>query len=125
MKTIKVPREFTQQILDVLKQRYSKKYSRVWRNESGIMALFIHEEFVLRTRSYQTISVVVEQPSDSRNCSIAVVASGGGGGWLNFNWGSHGAAENTLIKVVRLIMGRGLERNSKSDNEVYGEFDDF
>jgi len=113
MKTIQVPREFTRKILDVLKQRYSKKYSRVWRNEGGLVALFIHEEYVFRTSSYQTISVVVEQPSDIRNCSIAVVASGGGGGWLNFNWGSHDAAEITLTNMIRHLVSRGLEPHSE------------
>jgi hypothetical protein len=56
-----------------------------------------------------------------------VIASGGGGGLLNINWGSHGAAENTLIKVVKLIVGRGLEHNSGSDDaydEIYSEPDD-
>ena len=116
MKTIEVPREFTQQILDVLKQRYSKKYSRVWRNEGGIVALFIHEEFVFRTTSYQTISVVVEQQSDRKKCSIAVVASGGGGGMFNINWGSHDAAENTLINTIKLIVGREY---SHQDNQAH------
>jgi len=51
MKTIEVPREFTRKILDVLKQRYSGKYSRVWSNEGELVGLFIHEEFVLRTIS--------------------------------------------------------------------------
>jgi hypothetical protein len=106
MKTIEVPREFTQQILDVLKRRYSTKFSRVWHNEVGLVGLFIHEEFVFRTTSYQTISVVVEQQSDGEKCSIAVVASGGGGGMFNINWGSHDAAENTLISIIKLIVGR-------------------
>ena len=128
MKKIDVPREFTQQILDVLKRRYSTKFSRVWDNEGGLVGLFIHEEYVFRTSSYQTISVVVERPSDSKKCSISVVASGGGGGIFNINWGSHGAAENTLIKVIKLLVGRGLEHNSASDDiydEIYGEPDDF
>lgn len=92
------------------------------------MGLFIHEEYVFRTSSYQTISVIVERPSDSKKCSITVVASGGGGGLLNINWGSHGAAENTLIKIIKLLVDRGLERNSESDDvydEIYSEPDDF
>ena len=125
---MEVPREFSRKILDVLKRRYSKKFSRIWDNEGGLVGLFIHEEYVFRTSSYQTISVVVEQPSDSRNCSITVVASGGGGGMFNINWGSHGAAENTLIKIIRLVVGRGLELYSKSDNgydEIKRESDEF
>jgi hypothetical protein len=125
MKTIEVPREFTRKILDVLKRRYATKFSRIWHIESGLVGLFIHDEYVFRTSSYQTISVVVEQLSDTRKCAITVVASGGGGGWLNLNWGSHKAAENTLIKVIKLLVGRGLECNSESNDEVYGEFDDF
>jgi hypothetical protein len=128
MKTIDVPREFTRKILDVLKRRYSTKFSRLWDNEGGLVGLFIHEEYVFRTSSYQTISVVVERPSDSKKCSITVVASGGGGGIFNINWGSHGAAENTLIKIIRLVMGRGLELYSESDNgydEIQSEPDEF
>lgn len=128
MKTIEVPREFTRKILDVLKRRYSTKFSRVWHNEVGLVGLFIHDEYVFRTGSYQTISVIVEQLSDTRKCAITVVASGGGGGWFNINWGSHGAAENTLIKIIKLIVGRGLEPNSESDDaydEIYGEPDEF
>ncbi len=128
MKTIEVPREFTRKILDVLKRRYSTKFSRVWHNEVGLVGLFIHEEYVFRTSSYQTISVIVEQPSVSKKCSITVVPSGGGGGFLNLNWGSHGAAGNTLIKVIKLLVGRGLEHNSASDDvydEIYSEPDDF
>ena len=120
IKTIEVPREFTRKILDVLKRRYSTKFSRVWHNEVGLVGLFIHEEYVFRTGSYQTISVVVEQPSDRGKCSITVVPSGGGGGLFNFNWGSHDAAENTLIKIIKLMVGRGLESNSESD-DVYDE----
>ena len=108
MKMIQVPREFTRRILDVLKRRYSTKFSRVWHNEVGIVGLFIHEEYVFRTSSYQTISVVMEQPSDGKKCSITVVSSGGGKGIFNFNWGSHGAAENTLIKTIRQLVGKGL-----------------
>ena len=118
MKTIEVPREFTRKILDVLKRRYSTKFSRVWHNEAGLVGLFIHDEYVFRTSSYQTISVIVEQLSDTRKCAITVVASGGGGGWLNINWGSHGAAENTLIKIIKLIVSRGLELNSESGDFV-------
>ena len=118
MKTIEVPREFTRKILDILKRRYSTKFSRVWHNEVGLVGLFIHNEYVFRTSSYQTISVIVEQLSDTRKCAITVVASGGGGGWLNINWGSHGAAENTLIKIIKLIVSRGLELNSESGDFV-------
>jgi hypothetical protein len=116
MKTIEVPREFMRKILDVLKRRYSTKFSRVWRNEGGIVALFIHEEFVYRTTSYQTISVVVEQQSDREKCSIAVVASGGGGGMFNINWGSHDAAENTLINIIKHIVGR---KYTHQDNQAH------
>lgn len=83
------------------------------------MGLFIHEEYVFRTGSYQTISVMVEQPSVGKKCSITVVPSGGGG-LFNFNWGSHGAAENTLIKIIKLLVDRGLEPNSESD-DTYDE----
>lgn len=128
MKTIEVPREFIRKILDVLKRRYSTKFSRVWHNEVGLVGLFIHEEYVFRTGSYQTISVIVEQPSVSKKCSITVVPSGGGGGLFNFNWGSHDAAENTLIKLIKLIVGRGLEPYGESDNvydEVHSKPDEF
>ena len=128
MKMIQVPREFTRKILDVLKRQYSSKFSRVWHNEVGLMGLFIHEEYVFRTSSYQTISVVVEQPSNGKNCSISVVSSGGGKGILNLNWGSHDAAENSLIKAIKKLVGKGLERNRKLDDiydENYSKPDDF
>ncbi len=108
MKTIAVPREFTKKILDVLKRRYSTKFSRVWHNEVGLMGLFIHEEYVFRTSGYQTICVVVEQPPAGNKCSITVVSSGGGKGIFNMNWGFHGAAGNTLIKTIKQLVGKGL-----------------
>jgi len=51
----------------------------------------------------------VEQPSDSRKCSITIVASGGGAALLNLNWGSHNAAENTLIRKIKLLVDKELE----------------
>ncbi|MBE9502107.1 MAG: hypothetical protein IMY87_06745 [Chloroflexi bacterium] len=128
MKTIEVPREFTRKILDVLKRRYSRKFSRVWHNEAGLVGLFIHEEYVFRTSSYQTISVVVERPPDSKKCSITVVASGGGGGIFNINWGSQSAAEITLTNLIRHLVSRGLKPQSESNaiyDKIHSDSDDF
>jgi hypothetical protein len=41
---------------------------------------------------------------------ITIVGSGGGGGLCNFNWGSHSAGEDTVLKNIQdLIRHHGWQ----------------
>jgi len=69
--------------------------------EQGVMAIFIHEQYVIRTGSYQTLTTIVESKGDFEQAIVTVVGSGGGGGICNFNWGSHSAGEDTVLKNIQ------------------------
>ena len=71
------------------------------------MAIFIHEEYVWRTGSYQTLTTIVESQGEFGQAMLTVVGSGGGGGICNFNWGSHSAGEDTVIRNVQNIIRQG------------------
>jgi len=87
-------------LLRFLQQNYSKVLQRIWQEGSKTLAVFIHEEFVWRTSSNQTITVILEYDAQEGRCKLAVVASGGRSGVLQFDWGSQGSAESTFIKAV-------------------------
>jgi hypothetical protein len=87
-------------LLNFLKQNYSGVFNRVWREGTKTLAVFIHEEFVLRTSSNQTITVLVEYDEPDGHCRLTVVASGGRTGMLQLDWGSQSAAESTFLSAM-------------------------
>ena len=103
MKVIEFSSEFEDKVLRFLKMNYSKNYSKGWSYGNGTIAVFVHEEFVWRTSSNQTIVAVVEPSDIMGRCKITVIGSGGGEGILGFDWGSQSAAENTLAKKIEEI----------------------
>ncbi len=103
MKIIEFSSEFDDKVLRYLRAYYSKNFSKDWRCEDETVAVFVHEEYVWRTSSHQTI-VAIFEPSDIPGRSkIKVIGSGGGEGLLGFDWGSQSAAENTLAKKIEEI----------------------
>jgi hypothetical protein len=92
-------------IIEYLSRNYSKVTRKVWKTDQLTIGLFIHEEYVFRTSSYQTLTTVVESAGDFGDCSITAIGSGGGGGLFNFSWGSQNAGENTIIKKIENMIG--------------------
>lgn len=68
------------------------------------MAIFIHEEYVFRTGSYQTLTSIIESSGKFSRATLTVIGSGGGGGICNFNWGSQSAGEDTIIRNVENLI---------------------
>lgn len=93
-------------IIDYLSRSYSKVIRRIWRTEEQTIALFIHEEYVFRTSSYQTLTTVVESSGDFGDCTVTAIGSGGGGGFFNISWGSQNAGENTIISNIEKMINR-------------------
>jgi hypothetical protein len=77
---------------------------RISRDKEGILAVFIHEEYVFRTSSYQTLTVIIESSGNLRRATLTVIGSGGGGGICNFNWGSQTAGEDTVIRNIQNLI---------------------
>ncbi len=67
--------------------------------------MFVHEEYVFRTGSYQTLTTIVEE-ADIASCRVTIVGSGGGGGIFNISWGSQSAGERTIQKEIQRITGQ-------------------
>jgi hypothetical protein len=100
LKIIEFSSEFDDKVLRYLRAYYSKSFNKDWKYDDETIAVFVHEEFVWRTSSHQTI-VAIFEPSDFPGRSkITVIGSGGGEGILGFDWGSQSAAENTLVKRI-------------------------
>jgi len=95
--------EFAEKIMAFLRNNYSKIHSMKWRFPDTVLSLFIHEEFVLRTKSHQTITTVLESNGGNGNCRITVIASGGKGTWSS--WGSESAGENTVRRRIEKLIG--------------------
>lgn len=104
MKTLNFDTQFVNRVIDYLSYNYAKVTRKVMNTEQGVMAIFIHEEYVFRTSSYQTLTTIVESQGDYGQATVTVVGSGGGGGLCNFNWGSQSAGEDTLLKNIQNLI---------------------
>jgi hypothetical protein len=102
LKSIEFDSEFSETVLNFLIRNYSKELSKRWNSGNNTVAVFVHEEYVMRTGSEQTITIVFE-PSGIGKCRITVIGSGGGKGIMGIDWGSESAAENTLIRRIEEI----------------------
>ncbi len=103
MKTIEFDSEFSETVLNFLIRNYSKVLSKRWNSGKNTIAVFVHEEYVKRTGSDQTITIVFEPSGVIRRSRITVIGSGGGKGIMGMDWGSESAAEDTLIKRIKEI----------------------
>ncbi|MBN2230057.1 MAG: hypothetical protein JW779_10765 [Candidatus Thorarchaeota archaeon] len=103
MKVVEFDSEFDNRVLDYLGRNYSKIFSKRWIAGNRIVAIFVHEEYVLRTSSNQSITVIFESSGMSGMSRVTVIASGGGQGLFGITWGSESAAENTFEKRIREI----------------------
>ncbi|TFG32121.1 hypothetical protein EU528_04250 [Candidatus Thorarchaeota archaeon] len=103
MKTIEFSSEFDQKVLQYLRRNYSKIFSKGWNYNNSTLAVFVHEEYVLRTSSNQTITIIFEPTGIGGKSRITIISSGGGQGLFGFDWGSQNAAENTLVKRIKEI----------------------
>ena len=103
MKTIEFDSEFSEQVLNFLRSNYGKKYARRWKIGNNTIAVFVHDEYVLRTSSNQSITVIFEPGSHEGTSRATVIASGGGEGLFGIDWGSESAAESTFEKRIREI----------------------
>ena len=110
MKSFNFDNQYTNRVINYLTQNYAAVMRKVWNSEHGIMAIFIHEEYVFRTGTYQTLTTIVESREDWGQATLFAVGSGGGGGICNFNWGSQSAAEDTVIKNVRDLIEHDSRR---------------
>ena len=97
-------------VLDYLSSTYAKVTRKVWRTQELTIGIFIHEEYVFRTSSYQTLTTVVESTGEFGDCTITVFGSGGGGGIFNISWGSQNAGENTIIKNIEKLVDRYVQQ---------------
>ena len=70
---------------------------------NNIIAVFVHDEYVLRTSSNQSITIIFEPGSRQGISRATVIASGGGEGLFGIDWGSESAAENTFVKRIKEV----------------------
>jgi ribosomal protein S27E len=104
MQTVALERVRIRKVLDFLSRNYSRVYRKEWREGNKILAIFIHQEYVLRTSSDQTLVTIVEYNQSNERGLCTVVASGGGKGLFGFDWGSGTDGERTVSsKVENLI----------------------
>ena len=79
-------------------------FSKRWVCEDRIIAVIAHKEFVWRTTSQQAILIVIEYDKANSRGTLTVKAFAGGQGLLNISWGSHGAAERTVVERVKSFL---------------------
>jgi hypothetical protein len=103
LKIIEFDSEFDETVLQFLRRNYSKNYSKGWSYGNGTIAVFVHEEYVLRTSSNQSITVIFEPTETNMKTRVTVISTGGGKGLFGFDWGSESSAENTLVKKIKEI----------------------
>ncbi|TFG10463.1 hypothetical protein EU538_01875 [Candidatus Thorarchaeota archaeon] len=68
------------------------------------MGIFIHEEYVFRTGSWQTLTTLVESDRQRGDCRVTAIGSGGGDGMFNIDWGSERAGEHTIIESIQNLI---------------------
>ena len=59
MKTLNFDGLHINRVIDYLSHNYSGVTRRISNTEHGVMAIFIHEEYVFRTGSYQSLSIIL------------------------------------------------------------------
>lgn len=111
MKTIEFDSKFDDNALNFLRKNYGKRFARRWIVGKKTIAVFVHDEFVLRTSSNQSITVIFEPGRNEGTSRVTVIASGGGDGLMEIDWDSESAAENTFMKQIQEIT-----RNQYSSN---------
>ena len=103
MKIVEFSNEFDDTVIRYLRSNYSKNFSKGWKYNNGTIAVFVHEEYVWRTSSNQTLVVIFEPSISVGRSRVTIIGSGGGQGLLGFDWGSQSSGENTLVKKVKEI----------------------
>lgn len=104
MQTIALERVRIRRVLDFLSRNYSRVYRKEWSEGDKILAIFVHQEYVLRTSSDQTLVTIVEYNQSSERGICTVLASGGGKGLFGIDWGSGADGERTVSsKIENLI----------------------
>lgn len=117
MKILNFDAQFVNKVIDYLSYNYATVTRKVMNTEQGVMAIFVHEEYVFRSGSYQTLTAIVESQGDFGQATVTVVGSGGGGGICNFNWGSHSAGEDTVLKNIEDL----IRHNGGQYGDRYGD----
>lgn len=110
LRTLAFDGQYIDTVINYLSHNYSAVTRKLLKTEQGIMAIFIHEEYVFRTGSYQTLTSIVEANGHFGNATLTVVGSGGGGGICNFNWGSHSAGEDSIIRNIQHLIDSDARR---------------
>ena len=105
MQEIVLDWEYSQMVLDLLSSQYANVATRIWRHDLLVIGVFVYEEYVKRTGTYQTLTTVVESDEIAGRCTVTVYGSGGGKGLFNFDWGSQSDGEYTIIRRVNDLVG--------------------
>jgi hypothetical protein len=124
MQTVALERVRIGKLLGFLSRNYSRVYRKEWREGDKIFAVFVHQEYVLRTSSDQTLVILVEYNQSEERGLCTVVASGGGKGLFRFDWGSGSDGERTVrTRVENLI--RTDEMRSRLYCQNCDKWDDY
>jgi hypothetical protein len=103
MQTVTLDRVRIEEVLRFLSTQYSKVLKKIWREGDKIYATFVHQEYVFRTSSNQTITTLVEYDQSIEKGLCTIVASGGGKGLFQLAWGSEFDGERTVKNnIVKL-----------------------
>ena len=106
MKSIQLASYYLDDVIKYIGYTYGNKIRKVWTCEGSTVGVFVHEEYVFRTNSYQTLTTIVEGGQNMGSFTLTVIGSGGGGGIFNISWGSQSAGENTIIKNVQKMLDK-------------------
>ncbi len=87
-------------LLDFLSKNYASVLKRIWREGPRIHAVFVQNEFVVRTATDQAIVVLLDCDADADTCKTEVVATAGGESILHISLGSQDAAEDTFARSI-------------------------
>ncbi|MGD9381335.1 MAG: hypothetical protein PVI03_02725 [Candidatus Thorarchaeota archaeon] len=104
MQTVALKRVRIRKILDFLSRNYSRVVKKEWREGDKIFAVFVHEEYVFRTSSNQTITTLVEYDKLIEKGLCTIVASGSGEGIFQWDFGSGSAGEKTVRSKIENII---------------------
>jgi hypothetical protein len=113
MQTVALDNVRIEKILDFLSRNYSRVIKKEWREGDKVRAVYLHQEFVLRTSSNQTIAVLVEYDKSVGKGMCTIVGSGGGKGLFGFDWGSESAGERTVRNRIENLIKADEKRGRR------------
>ena len=108
MKIIEFDNVFDETVLAFLNGNLGKLFRKDWKFGDSVISIFIREEYIVETRSYQNLTVIFEAPNRNQKSSVTIIGSGGRKDSLDISGMSGSPTENILARRIEHIVSQSI-----------------